>query len=104
MAKRKANGIPQPILRDWNNNPIPVSQPTKPEGNPCIALYGPGPDGATCKDCTQFVGICKARTYYKCQLRTNTSGPATDHKRSWPACAKFEKREDGKAIPLYDGR
>lgn len=32
-----------------------------------------------------------AGTYYKCDLRRVTGGPATDHRTSWPTCAKFEQ-------------
>ncbi len=87
-----------PTLRDWNNQIIPTNP------NPCIPLHGKGPDGATCQNCVQFVGICKAKTYYKCMVRKNTHGSATDHKRAWAACGKFEQREAGKDIQLYDGR
>ncbi len=90
-------------LLDWFGNEIP--EPIKPDStspNPCVNLYGPGPDEAQCKDCTQIAGICKAKTYYKCRLRENTHGKATDHKLRWSACAKFVKREGN--IPLYDGR
>ncbi len=89
-------------LIDWFGNPIPVAPQPDPKANPCLAVYGPGPEGKTCSECALLVGIAKARTYYKCRLRRNTNGPATDHKRRWPACGKFEQREG--SIPLYDGR
>jgi hypothetical protein len=90
---------------DIQKPPAPQSEkPGKPDKkqNPCIAQYGPGPNGKTCDQCSRLVGICHARTYYKCRLRKVTNGPASDHSRRWQACAKFEQRTDD--IPLYDGR
>lgn len=61
--------------------------------NPMLALAGPGPEGRICRDCTHFFrqgGV--AGTYYKCDLRRVTSGPATDHRVKWPACARFDER------------
>ena len=89
-------------LIDWFGNPMPVAPKPDPHVNPCLALYGPGPEGKTCDGCALLVGIAKAKTYYKCKQRKYTNGPATDHKRKWPACAKFEERAG--RIPLYDGR
>jgi hypothetical protein len=61
--------------------------------NPMLAVVGPGPDGAICRDCIHLfrVGGVAGR-YYKCDLRRVSSGPATDHRVRWPACAKFEAR------------
>ena len=87
---------------DWFNQPIP--EPTKPAKgeNPCIALYGKGPEDKKCGECALLVGIAHSRTFYKCRLRKNTNGPASDHKRKYPACGRFEQRTE--PIPLYDGR
>lgn len=95
---------------DWFGKPMPArparEQPTreKQNANPCVDTYGPGPQGKECKDCIHIVGICHARVYYKCRLRKLTNGHGSDHKLRYAACARFELREDGKAIPLYDGR
>lgn len=62
------------------------------EPNPCRRLLGPGPDGARCKSCKRLDSLSYARTYYKCELRQNTHGPATDHRVNWRACAKYERR------------
>jgi hypothetical protein len=61
--------------------------------NPCVLAYGPGPEGRKCGDCVNLYqqgGV--AGTYYKCALRLNTSGPGSDHRFRWPACARFEPR------------
>jgi len=60
--------------------------------NPCRRLLGPGPAGVRCKTCKRLEVRQYANTYYKCQLRNNTSGPATDHRVNWFACAKYERR------------
>jgi hypothetical protein len=64
--------------------------------NPCIALYGYGPEGAICRDCTH----CRYRQdnpkakHWKCDLRKLTHGAATDHRVGWPACGRYEKRTE----------
>jgi hypothetical protein len=58
--------------------------------NPCVIAYGPGPDGATCSDCVHLFRV--SGHYLKCDLRKNTSGPATDHRAGWQACARHEKQ------------
>jgi hypothetical protein len=63
--------------------------------NPCVQLYGPGPEGETCKHCALLLHFQQAASWYKCSLRKGKQGglggPSTDHKVRWPACAKFEK-------------
>jgi len=71
---------------DFFGQEIPVPKKT----NPMIRIYGQGPEGKRCKHCKHIT--CKefGNTYYKCDLRRNTNGPATDHRINWPACGKFE--------------
>lgn len=61
--------------------------------NPCLALYGKGPEGKRCKECK----LCYQHhgKYFKCELRGFTRGPGTDHRANWPACGKFQP-EDAK--------
>lgn len=59
--------------------------------NPCLRVYGSGPDGAICKLCRHLIAKKFDKTYYKCALRANTNGPATDHRVRWPACGRYEK-------------
>jgi hypothetical protein len=59
--------------------------------NPCIAVFGDGPDGSRCKNCTQLRYKAGSKKFFKCALRTITNGAATDHKVNWPGCAKFEQ-------------
>ena len=61
-------------------------------GNPCVALYGAGPALKRCKTCAHLFAHRQSRTWYKCDLRTFTHGPGSDHRVNWPACAKYEAR------------
>lgn len=59
--------------------------------NPLVSAYGAGPDGAQCRTCVHlFRRGDVAGRYWKCDLRQNTSGPGTDHRVRWPACARYE--------------
>ena len=71
---------------------------TKREGNPMLAVYGPGPGSARCKTCAHLVRLRRGGTYRKCDLRRNTHGAATDHKATWPACGKYRA---GKATEVW---
>lgn len=85
-----------PELTDWFGNPITIAEKPKPDKNtnPCLALHGPGPDGQKCRGCVhlRFPQHHSAR-HWKCDLRKLTHGPATDHKVTWPACGRYQKRE-----------
>ncbi len=61
--------------------------------NPCVRLYGRGPEGEICANCAHLYRHVMAKVYLKCDLRTHTNGPGSDHKARWPACAKFVSRE-----------
>ncbi len=64
-------------------------------GNPCIALYGPGADNQTCKGCVHLRYQSSAnKRYWKCDLRKLTHGHATDHKVRWQACGRYERRTE----------
>lgn len=79
------------IDRDPGEVVIGHTKSGTPTSNPCVIAYGPGPGGKTCGDCAHlFMQGGVAGRYYKCGLRLNTGGPATDHRVRWPACAKFE--------------
>ena len=59
--------------------------------NPMVGLFGPAPDGLTCKTCKHLTAIRLANTYYKCALRGDSRSAATDHRVNWPACKKHEE-------------
>lgn len=74
-------------------SPDPDVRYTRNHKNPMLA-FGPGPDGMRCKDCRHLYGVRYANTYWKCRKRGDSGGPATDHRVRWPACAKFEPKEE----------
>lgn len=57
--------------------------------NPMIRQFGTGPQGTYCKDCKHIISKHHGNTYFKCELRGNTNGPGTDHRRSWQSCKKY---------------
>jgi hypothetical protein len=60
--------------------------------NPMVQACGLGPPGQTCLNCRWLVKKSFSKSYYKCGLRKDTNGTATDIRISWDACAKFEVR------------
>lgn len=60
-----------------------------PRRNPCLKLYGLGPEGARCGTCKHLVRFRRGGTWYKCDLRTMTHGANTDHRVRWPACGRY---------------
>lgn len=60
------------------------------EPNPVIRAYGFGPENTCCKTCSHLIKRVYSGTYYKCGLRQNTGGPATDHRINWNACGRYE--------------
>lgn len=70
--------------------------------NPCIAVFGDGPDGSRCKNCTQLRYKNGSKKFFKCALRTITNGPATDHRANWPGCAKFEQLSNDGGMALNE--
>lgn len=68
-----------------------LPQSTSTSINPCVDVYGKGPEGKKCKDCIHLYAKQYSKRYYKCELRKNTNGPRTDHRVYWPACGKHEE-------------
>jgi len=61
--------------------------------NPCLAVYGAGPEGAKCGTCVHLVKAYYSKVYYKCDLRELSHSATTDHRVRWPACGKYEEGE-----------
>lgn len=73
-------------------------QDRRKAGNPLIVTYGNGPRGRTCSDCQHLIVKTWDKRYFKCALRGDTNGSATDHRRKWPACGGYcgpEEAEHG---------
>ncbi len=66
-----------------------VSTQESRDPNPCVRQYGFGPVGKTCGYCVNLYAHGHEKNYWKCSLRKNTHGPATDHRYRWNACKKF---------------
>ncbi len=87
------------MAKDLFGNEIPEKGPSGnwsiggKRVNPMVYGYGPGPEGKKCKHCAHLGVKRMGNTYYKCTLRHNTNGPATDHRVNWPACSKFKEDE-----------
>lgn len=81
-------------MKDLFEVEITELPPVNPAKNPCLALYGQGPEGKTCKTCIHlFVQGGTSGRYLKCDLRKNTRGPGTDHRAGWMACRKYEEEK-----------
>jgi hypothetical protein len=58
-------------------------------GNPLVAKFGKGADGKTCGGCQHLIVKTWDKRYFKCRLRGDSNGSATDHRKKWPACGRF---------------
>lgn len=94
-----ADGREQPTMfspsdfSESGHEDMPLVAPAKRGINPCLRLYGLGPEGDHCKTCTHLFVRSRAGTYYKCDLRTITDGAATDHRAGWPTCGRYQRRK-----------
>lgn len=76
----------QPTL-DGIDAPVIVREA---EPNPCVQVYGYGPEGEECGDCGLLViRFASGRRYYKCPLRRMSACEATDHRVGWRSCGKW---------------
>jgi hypothetical protein len=72
-----------------------ASEPGYVDPNPCVKLFGKGPEGKTCKGCKHLTRMLYGHTVLKCDERTDlTHGKATDQKAGWNACNRFEEGEN----------
>src|SRR5215831_17053516 len=62
-----------------------------------IGRYGAGPADRTCGDCCWLVKHSYTRNYYKCQMYGDSSSEATDWRKKWKACSKFQERTNERA-------
>lgn len=77
--------IPDPQLEDW----FADQAASVGVENPCVRLHGLAEPAAKCKTCRLFIRKRYSKTYFKCALRGDTNGPATDHRANWPACGRY---------------
>lgn len=82
--------IPDPQLEAWF-----AEQASDPAlVNPCVRRFGLAEPAAKCKTCQLFIRKHYSKTYFKCALRGDTNGSATDHRANWPACGRYVKAEN----------
>jgi len=62
--------------------------------NEMVRIFGKGPQGAKCRTCKYLKRKTRGRTYFKCQYRSDTNGPGTDHRAGWDACALYKERDE----------
>ncbi|UYL93752.1 hypothetical protein NIIg32_gp60 [Parageobacillus phage vB_PtoS_NIIg3.2] len=67
---------------------VPIDE-SKLDPNPMVREYGYGPKDKKCKHCQYLFYKQFSKKYWKCALRPNTNGPATDHRVNWKACRQF---------------
>ena len=97
MSKSRAQLFQEQTLREMET-PAEESRSNNP--NPMVRGCGfhdpKGERGETrCKTCRHCLRK-RYRSYrgYRCRFRRDTNGPATDHRLKWPACAKYEPKEE----------
>ena len=65
--------------------------------NPCVQLWGRGPDNERCATCAHLVKMSQAKTWFKCDVRSDlTHSARTDQRVGWEACARWELNPDFK--------
>ncbi|RYC70694.1 hypothetical protein [Spirosoma sordidisoli] len=82
------DATPKPNRSAWHSG-------TK-HGNPCIKVFGPGPEGAKCKTCALLRYVEYSKRYYKCAKRGVSSSVTTDHLINWPACGQYQAENSTK--------
>ena len=50
--------------------------------------------GYQCKTCAHLRRKKWDKVYFKCDLNKDTNGPGTDWRVRWPACGKWEPRDE----------
>lgn len=89
------------LFGNQSPQPIKTGRIGKPKTNPLIRVYGPGPDGAKCRDC-QFQFFREfAKKYSKCEKREVSSSPKTDHNSRYQACGLFRPKPTGRVVFRY---
>ncbi len=73
--------------------------PNLTDPNPCVRVYGPGPEGATCATCVSLIRGGARDKHLKCTLRftSDTDGltfvsQRLGHRAAWPACGRYVAR------------
>jgi len=90
-------GFDVPVDGKSSDRPSKKHKPRADHENPMVLAYGRHPDlSLRCKDCDLLYFKQFSKKYFKCTYRRNTGGPATDHRKHWPACTKLEAYDEKK--------
>lgn len=74
--------------------------PVEIDPNPCRALFGAGPEGKHCDTCAHIYRSGSGQNrYLKCEFRTETRGPGSDHRARWNACGKYDQASESISKP-----
>lgn len=81
-------------MKDMFNHEIkpPLKHKGRPKVNPCIAVWGNGPEGKKCGSCTHHYFIQWAGKYPKCSKRRDKGSASTDHSSRYDACGAYEEK------------
>lgn len=66
-------------------NKVLIARGVHPFGSPLRQ-----PPGETCGSCAHLRVKEYAGKYFKCAKKRDSNGPATDARKSWPACVSWE--------------
>lgn len=50
-------------------------------------------DDAKCGECANLIAFRQSRTWFKCKVYGVSSSEASDWRKKWPACGKFEPKQ-----------
>ena len=95
MSKSRAQPFQEQALQEMERDPETVRATCS---NPMVRGYGfhdDEPVQTRCKTCRHCLRK-RHRSFrgYRCRFRRDSNGPATDHRLKWPACAKYEPKEE----------
>lgn len=61
--------------------------------NPMILAFGTGPPETTCETCKcLYSKKYEPNIYFKCSRRKDTNSSASDHKKHWRSCVRYEPK------------
>lgn len=88
-------------LVDWFGKEITVPMQQAPTRNPCLALFGKGTEGVTCKNCVhlRYDQGYRRKRYWCDEVAEKKDSWKPEHMVGWPSCGKYERREE----PYYGG-
>lgn len=84
------------LFPGYEYEPPPPESPLK--YHKPIEMYGPGPEGKTCKTCANLLN--RDWKYKKCSQWKQSMSPATDVRFKWPACGRYKEKPEDHDEPI----